>query len=218
MGALVGINSVAIGLRILVRTRISKAFGYNDVILCVAFVGLCLTCAMAYGSLAFGYGRAHTKPEYDQTTATKFYVVCQITYLITLFVVKFSVAIVLYRLAECRNTIRRILQGSMIVLGIWGTVSVLIVALECLPLSVAWGVGDGNCVHPIVLANTGYSTSAIDIATGWLFALLPIALLWNVQLNTTTKVSVILLLGLGVLYYYAAEVSGRFIAVENIFS
>ncbi|RYO83031.1 hypothetical protein DL764_009518 [Monosporascus ibericus] len=52
---------------------------------------------------------------------------------------------------------------------------------------------------PTVLANTGYSISAIDIAINSLFALLPVALLWNVQLSTTVKVSVVLLLGLGVL-------------------
>lgn len=72
-------------------------------------------------------------------------------------------------------------------------------ALQCRPLSVAWGVGKGTCVEPTVIMNTGYSFSALDIGANWLYALLPVAMLWNIQLSFRMKASITALLGLGVL-------------------
>lgn len=41
------------------------------------------------------------------------------------------------------------------------------------------------------------ATTAVNIFTDWVTAFMPIPLLWNVQLNRNTKVSVAVLLGLG---------------------
>jgi hypothetical protein len=41
------------------------------------------------------------------------------------------------------------------------------------------------------------ATTAVNIFTDWVTAFMPIPLLWNVQLNRNTKVSVVCLLGLG---------------------
>jgi hypothetical protein len=44
-----------------------------------------------------------------------------------------------------------------------------------------------------------YATTAVNIATDWFCALLPVPLLWNVQLNLNAKISVGVILGLGAL-------------------
>jgi hypothetical protein len=41
------------------------------------------------------------------------------------------------------------------------------------------------------------ATTAVNIFTDWVTAFMPIPLLWNVQLNRNTKVSVVCVLGLG---------------------
>lgn len=58
----------------------------------------------------------------------------------------------------------------MVILTIWTTVTTLIVAFQCTPLPVAWGEGTGTCLPAYVLANTGYSISAMDIASSFLYA------------------------------------------------
>jgi hypothetical protein len=55
-------------------------------------------------------------------------------------------------------------------MAIWTLVSSVIVGLQCRPLSLAWGVGEGTCLHPSILGNVGYSISAMDIVSSFLYA------------------------------------------------
>jgi hypothetical protein len=49
------------------------------------------------------------------------------------------------------------------------------------------------------IADVGYAFSGMDILFDWLFALLPVPMLWNVKMSRAIKASVFLILGLGVL-------------------
>jgi hypothetical protein len=116
-----------------------------------------------------------------------------------LFVAKISVALVLYRIASDTNKVaRRIIEVSMVCLTLWSLATSIIVGLQCQPLPFAWGEGKGKCLDPKILGNTGFSVSAMDIISSLIFAILPIFLLRGVQLSTKMKISVIFLLGLGV--------------------
>lgn len=128
----------------------------------------------------------------------KFFVASTITYVIVLYVAKLSVALVLLRIAVTSKGVRILLICSIVILTVWTTVTTFIVAFQCVPLSVAWGVGQGTCLPAAVLANTGYSISAMDIASSFLYAGLPAYLLKGVQLSVRVKASIIVLLGLGV--------------------
>lgn len=87
----------------------------------------------------------------------------------------------------------------MAVVCVWTLVTLLTMALQCQPLSVRWNGSRGTCVEAGVIVRTGYSFSAMDIASNWLYALLPVAMLWDVRISLQMKVSVTFLLGLGVL-------------------
>lgn len=90
--------------------------------------------------------------------------------MITLYISKLSVGLVLLRLAESKRGVRISLIVSMVVLTIWTSVTVLTIALQCRPLRAAWGEGTGECVSGAVISNTGYSFSSMDIATSWFYA------------------------------------------------
>ena len=108
----------------------------------------------------------------DSTTlpSIKYFLIVQLVYMITLYISKLSVALVLVRLAENRKHVRLALQISMGILTVWTAVTVLTVALQCRPLSVAWGEGTGTCVSGTIISNTGYSFSSMDIAMSWFYA------------------------------------------------
>ncbi|KAI2604141.1 uncharacterized protein GGS25DRAFT_525419 [Hypoxylon fragiforme] len=192
------LDVIAVGLRVFVRTRMSKSFGYDDWAMLLAVAGYITLCGLTFTSIENGYGSAEIRPEWDPIKAVKFFVASTLTYVILVYVAKVSVALVLYRIASNNKPIRRLLAGSIVVLTIWTIVTILLVALQCTPLSVAWGEGTGTCLPAYVFANIGYSVSAMDIASSFLYAGLPIILLRNVQLSTRMKASVIILLGLGV--------------------
>ncbi|KAI1269506.1 hypothetical protein F5Y18DRAFT_370316 [Xylariaceae sp. FL1019] len=195
------LNSVAVGLRVYVRTCISKSFGYDDIAMVVAFAGYVSLAGLTLTSLEAGYGaeKDQTTSASDVITGVKFFVASTIAYVIVLFIAKVSVALVLYRIAVTNKPIRLLIMISIGILTVWTTVSTIIVALQCTPLSLAWGVGEGTCLPAYILANTGYSISAMDIASSFLYASIPIFLLRGVQLSTRVKISVIVLLGLGVI-------------------
>lgn len=71
--------------------------------------------------------------------------------------------------------------------------------LQCTPLSVSWGVGEGTCVDPTKMMTLGYFWSVIDILSVWIYAIMPIAMLWKVQMSFRMKALSSALLGLGIL-------------------
>jgi hypothetical protein len=56
------------------------------------------------------------------------------------------------------------------------------------------------CEPSVYLQNVYFFCTSVNIFTDWATALMPIALLWNVQMNRNTKISVAGILGLGILY------------------
>lgn len=90
--------------------------------------------------------------------------------MILVFVAKVSVALVLYRLASSNNVIQRILEASVGIMAVWTTVTSVMVGLQCRPLSLAWGVGEGTCMSAKTLGNVGYAISSMDIASSFLYA------------------------------------------------
>lgn len=58
---------------------------------------------------------------------------------------------------------------------------------------------EGHCQHRSIQTTLSYAVAVVSIMSDWIFAVLPIFLLWNVQLDWRVKCSVIAMLGLGIL-------------------
>lgn len=57
----------------------------------------------------------------------------------------------------------------------------------------------GFCQDRSIQTALSYAVAVVSILSDWIFAILPIFLLWNVQLDWRVKCSVVGMLGLGVL-------------------
>ncbi|KAI0890748.1 uncharacterized protein GGS22DRAFT_194645 [Annulohypoxylon maeteangense] len=205
------LDIIAVGLRIFVRTHMSKSFGYDDWAMSIALAGYIVLCALTFISLENGYGADTVEPGWDVQKGVKFFVASTLAYVIVVFIAKVSVALVLYRIAVTNKPIRALLIASIVILTLWTIVTTLIVAFQCTPLSVAWGEATGTCLPAYVLANTGYSISAMDIASSFLYAGLPILLLKGVQLSDRMKASVIIVLGLGIVSSIATVIRLKYL-------
>lgn len=76
----------------------------------------------------------------------------------------------------------------------------LLLVFACRPIHYTWDHrGEGTCVEPSINRGFGFFYSAVNVAADWVFALLPVFMLWNIQMSIRGKVSAIFLLGLGVL-------------------
>ncbi|EMR81919.1 putative integral membrane family protein [Botrytis cinerea BcDW1] len=75
----------------------------------------------------------------------------------------------------------------------------LIGAAKCRPLKASWDpLTPGVCLEPRIIANFAYAISAETIFFDWLFALLPIPMLWDIKMSLRLKFSIMFILGLGI--------------------
>lgn len=58
---------------------------------------------------------------------------------------------------------------------------------------------EGSCKAREIQTALSFLVAAVSITTDWIFAILPIALIWRLQMATRVKASVAGLLGLGFL-------------------
>ncbi|KAK2671397.1 hypothetical protein RAB80_013819 [Fusarium oxysporum f. sp. vasinfectum] len=192
------IDGIAVGLRLWARS-IKKAIGYDDIAMMFSLVGFIIFCAMEVQAIRYGIGATTIEPDFDLTKAAMFFTAAQIVYILTTGISKLAVGLVLFRLANgaSMKIVRRALAVSMIIVSLWCLVTALIFGLQCRPLSVAWGVGEGSCLSTAFLGTTGLALSGMDVTISWFYALLPIYMLYRTQLRLKLKIMVMVLLGLG---------------------
>jgi hypothetical protein len=75
-----------------------------------------------------------------------------------------------------------------------------VLIFQCYPISYFWTRfigGSGKCIPATVIADMMYTHGAISTWSDWTLGILPAFLVWNLNMNPRTKVSVALILGLG---------------------
>ncbi|KAH8156190.1 hypothetical protein CIB48_g12057 [Xylaria polymorpha] len=191
------LNYIGVGLRCFVRIRINHSFSYDDWAMIASLVGYSGMCGTLLAAEVYGFGATVPQPWYDQIKAAQSMFSFQLVYVVAAYLCKVSVALVLLRISgtDRKSLIRKVLIASIVVVSIFSVATFLALALQCRPVTLNWGIGKGECVAPHVITDIAYAFSAADIASNWLYATLPIVMLWNVQLSLRVKISVILLLG-----------------------
>ncbi|KAK6082980.1 hypothetical protein SCUP515_02214 [Seiridium cupressi] len=112
--------------------------------------------------------------------------------------VKVSVGLFLLKISP-NLLYRRILQGIILFLMVYTFASFLTLVLHCQDLSALWDNRvQTYCWPNETIVALGYSYSTINIVTDLFFALIPIPMLWDIQIDRRTKASLICILGLGI--------------------
>ena len=91
-------------------------------------------------------------------------------------------------------------MASMAAFTVGAVITFFVLVFQCYPVSYTWNrtSGLGTCLSRNTIANFGYGFSALDIFFDWLYALLPIPMLWDVKMTFQIKLSIFAILGLGV--------------------
>ncbi len=96
----------------------------------------------------------------------------------------------------------RLPNSSSAVLEIYSAFFCLLFILQCRPSAYFWTKytgGKGTCINAQITVGAFYGYAAISCWTDWTFALVPIFLVWNLQMNIRTKISVGAILACGVI-------------------
>lgn len=92
-----------------------------------------------------------------------------------------------------KKGLRLLLYLSMVVVIAWTIVMTLYASWLCATSGSSNYAGSKTCMY------VGYFRTSTNIIIDYFYALLPVYILWNVQMNLKLKLSALLLLGLGAL-------------------
>ncbi|KXJ85063.1 hypothetical protein Micbo1qcDRAFT_106274, partial [Microdochium bolleyi] len=196
--SLIVVNGFAIATRFWARMG-KGSMGYDDYTMGVAFLGFVIFVAMELRAVDLGIGATRIEPGFDMMEAAKYFTCAQVVYILATGLSKIGIGLVLLRLSDKAGMtlVRWLLLSTMAVVGATSIGVGLLFALQCRPLSVAWGVGVGTCISTETIGLGGIVLSVVDMAVSWFYALLPVYMLWKVQLKTKLKIFVLVLLGFG---------------------
>ncbi|OGM46624.1 integral membrane protein [Aspergillus bombycis] len=195
-----GISLVAVGLRCFVRLRIVRAFGRDDALIVTAMVFNVGFAACTFLSASSGTGKT---PEYladrpdDVRRGFLFWWLGQIIYIITVTIGRLSIAITLLRLTVERIH-QWILYAVMALSTAVGIVFLFFAIFQCQPVSYYWNrlSMEGHCLDMNSLLGVVYMYSGVAAACDFTMGLLPVSLIWRLQMDNRTKLAVAGILGI----------------------
>jgi hypothetical protein len=160
-----------------------------------------LYAGFLFAGVQYGMGK-HNKslPQDQEIQALKYQALATAIYIANMAFIKLSIAVFLLRIAVGRSY-RVILNASMAIVAVWTAGVFFFDVFECKPVEFQWDytIPNGSCIPGDSLVSAGYAFSVLSVLSDWLYALLPVPMLWNVKMNTQTKIIVLIVLSLGVL-------------------
>ncbi|KAK4202316.1 hypothetical protein QBC40DRAFT_321860 [Triangularia verruculosa] len=213
-GTLVALSVAIVSLRIWVRARMIGHVGADDWTIIAATTVIFVEMMIIIPQVHYGAGRhvQYIKPASNITKGLHLNFVTQPLCLISLCLTKVSVGFFLLRLTPSKR-FQRFVIGMIIFTVLSATGNFLTVFFQCQPLAFTWGgVAEGKCMPPENLKFAAFFNSSVAVLTDVIFALLPVPMLWKVQLNWKVKSAVAAILSLGLFAAVAAIVKITFLS------
>ncbi|KAI0205402.1 hypothetical protein F4808DRAFT_283246 [Astrocystis sublimbata] len=209
---------LSVALRTYVRTAVTKSFQVDDWVMLAGLANFTVSCAFNFAALYNGLGR-HNKSlsQEDEIEALKWQALATASYVLNMWLIKLSIGLFLLRLAV-QKVYKWILWVSIIIVGIWTLALFFWNIFQCYPVEAQWDYtilesdSSSRCVSPDEIVNAAYALSALTVLSDWLYALLPIPMIWNAKMTAQAKWSVIAVLSLGVFASVATLVRLVFLA------
>ncbi|KAJ5111522.1 hypothetical protein N7532_002057 [Penicillium argentinense] len=203
------ISFIAVCLRCFVRLRIVKAFGWDDALMVFAMLLNILFALCGITGALYGIGQ-RSKVLADRgtmETAMFWWWLGQTSYVWVCAVCKCSITTALLRLTVSRLH-RTILWTVVGVTTVVGLIFWFMLTLQCHPVSFFWqrvrleldplhANISGSCMSLDSIINIAYVYSVTATCCDFTLGILPIFLVWNLQMNTRTKTALATILGMG---------------------
>lgn len=216
--AFLALSWVSVLLRTYVRAIMLKGFQADDWFMVIAQINFTISCVFIFQGAHYGIGR-HNKSldQLDEIEGLKYQALATATYVANMMFIKLSIAIFLLRLATQRRY-RFTIYGSIFVVCIWSIVLFFWNLFQCHPVEAQWDYRilandkTASCVSADQIVDAAYSLSIMSILSDWFFALIPIPMVWSVKMTKQAKMTVVLVLGLGVFASIATLIRIKFLA------
>ncbi|KAL1592716.1 hypothetical protein SLS60_011132 [Paraconiothyrium brasiliense] len=155
---------------------------------------------------------AATATPQQSIDSLKWFYVFQEPWCFTLVTIKASIGFALIRIANRKLWIELVIYANMLLCLLLMGGTGMYLFFQCKPVQKNWYTNlPGECNPREIQTALSFAVAAVSITTDWTFAILPVCLLWNVQMDPRVKLSVVLMLGLGVFASIAPIVRLKFL-------
>lgn len=181
-------------------------------------INFTISCGFILRGVYHGLGRHNMSlPQASEINALKYQALATATYVLNMWLIKLSIAIFLLRIA-LQKRYRWTIYVSMIIITIWSLALFFWDVFQCTPVTAQWDYtilqrdSNAECASADSVVMAAYALSVMNILSDWLYALLPIPMIWNVKMTLEAKLTVSLVLGLGIFASIATLVRLKFLA------
>ncbi|KAG0651037.1 hypothetical protein D0Z07_2499 [Hyphodiscus hymeniophilus] len=215
-GPQLGLSWLFVFLRCYVKAFISKSWAADDFLLIVSLIFFSTYAACSLSGIKYGTGRhVDDIPIADMPKALYFWWLCELFYTITTVFIRLSIAVFLLRIA-IKPLHRGIIFGTLGTVIAFSLFYFFLIIFQCHPVSFFWqqyAGQKGSCINPAAVPDASIAHSAVSFTADWVLGLLPIFLVYHLQMNLRTKVSVACILSLGLLAGVATMIRIPYIKV-----
>ncbi|KAK7953950.1 integral membrane family protein [Apiospora saccharicola] len=209
---------ISVFLRTYVRAIMLKGFQADDWLMLISQIIFTISCAFILAGYFVGLGR-HNKSldQPSEIAALEFQALATATYVLDMMFIKLSIGIFLLRLAT-QKRYRYLIWGSLVVITIWSLALFFWNLFQCNPVPAQWDYTilerdpKAHCASGEEIVSAAYALSVMTILSDWLYALIPIPIVWNVKMTTQAKITVVLILSMGVFASIATLIRLKFLA------
>ncbi|GJC88176.1 hypothetical protein ColLi_11014 [Colletotrichum liriopes] len=203
---------LSVVLRCYVRAFMTKGFQIDDWFMVAAQVVFTLSCSLILLGVNNGLGH-HNKAldERREVSSLMYQALATATYVLDMLFIKLSIGFFLLRLSNSKFY-NWIIYVSSAIVTVWSLVIFFWNLFQCSPVEAQWdyAIPNSKCVSPDAVVAAAYSISVMTILSDWLYALLPIPMIWSVKMTKQAKATVIVILGLGI--FIATLIRLKFLA------
>ncbi|KAL3419259.1 integral membrane protein [Phlyctema vagabunda] len=185
-------------LRVYARTIVVRAFGTDDWLMLVTLFLFSIYCFWVFWGTSFNQGR-HTKdlPPDKYTPALLAFYFGEVFYVLTAWFLKLSLGAFLLRLHKSPAQ-RWTVYITLAIISVYSVAFLIMAIFQCKPVDHYWHpLSEGTCFKPSIVVGSTYAYAGIISFSDFLFAVMPIFLVWHLQMNTFMKVTVAGLMSLG---------------------
>jgi hypothetical protein len=138
----------------------------------------------------------HLQTTVDSQVA-QYWWLCYIAYTLTMIFAKISIGFFLLRVTVVRIQ-RQVIYCVVCTTVVVGIVFLFVTVFECSPVSYFWNrAQEGHCLSMDVIIGLTYFYSVVNAICDFTFGLLPVFLVWNLQMDKRVKIILIPILGMG---------------------
>ncbi|KAG7105258.1 hypothetical protein HYQ44_016570 [Verticillium longisporum] len=198
------VAGISVLIRIYVKTFLVRHNAPDDYLIYAAFAVYVAYATIAMDGAINGATGKHYALRYTMDQAARSlrgWYLCMVLYAPITLTIRASVCVLLLRLATSRVH-RWIIWANFAVIAAISAAFFFILVFQCSPPSHFWTQvygTDGHCYSKLIVTYTTTVHSCVSCLSDWCLGLLPIALLWNVKINSRTKVTIAVLLSLGMI-------------------